>query len=127
MECLANYTLDVCDCVNFYMPRDNTSSICGTAMVDCMRDAERNTCKINTTGESLISVLLEDMYLKNLKRKLEKYKNLKRPKSQTHCDCLPLCTDLSYDVETSQTDWEWNKWFVAREIDLMEKLSICQR
>ncbi|KAH0815247.1 hypothetical protein GEV33_007544 [Tenebrio molitor] len=104
MECLANYTLDVCDCVNFYMPRDNTSNICGTAMVDCMRDAE------------------QDMYLKNLKRKLEKYKNLKRPKSQTHCDCLPLCTDLSYDVETSQTDWEWNKCLAEKALESLSSL-----
>lgn len=23
------------------------------------------------------------------------------------CDCMPICTDLSYDVETSQNDWNW--------------------
>jgi amiloride-sensitive sodium channel len=42
IECLANYTLDICDCVNFYMPRDNTTSICGTEKLECMRDAESN-------------------------------------------------------------------------------------
>lgn len=23
------------------------------------------------------------------------------------CDCMPICTDLSYDVEISQNDWNW--------------------
>lgn len=27
------------------------------------------------------------------------------------CDCLPLCTDLSYDVSTSQANMAWSKYF----------------
>jgi hypothetical protein len=25
-------------------------------------------------------------------------------------DCLPLCTDLSYNVETSLTKWDWKEF-----------------
>jgi amiloride-sensitive sodium channel len=67
------------------------------------------------------------MQLKNLKTKLEKGKSKKKIKSQTECDCLPLCTDLSYDVETSQTDWEWNKWFEAQDAESLEGLGTCKK
>lgn len=29
------------------------------------------------------------------------------------CDCLPLCTDLSYDVSTSQAHMGWSKYYQA--------------
>ena len=57
LECLTNYTLDVCGCVNFYMPRkfyvlsvnvirnlfilgENGTKICGTGQVECMKSRE---------------------------------------------------------------------------------------
>ncbi|CAH1100944.1 unnamed protein product [Psylliodes chrysocephalus] len=40
LECLANYTLQKCGCVNFFMPRTNTTKICGNAMINCMEEAE---------------------------------------------------------------------------------------
>lgn len=30
-----------------------------------------------------------------------------------NCDCLPICTDLTYDVEISQNDWGWINFFGA--------------
>ncbi|XP_063915462.1 pickpocket protein 28-like [Zophobas morio] len=94
MECLTNYTLHVCGCVNFFMPRENGTKLCGTSHIDCMRDAE------------------SAMQMKHLRKQLNKplikhRKHKKKPK--VDCDCLPICADLSYDVETSQTDWEWEK------------------
>lgn len=46
--------------------------------------------------------------MKHLRRELNKHKKL-RKRAKIDCDCLPICADLSYDVETSQTDWEWEK------------------
>ncbi|XP_031634318.1 pickpocket protein 28-like [Contarinia nasturtii] len=34
-ECLANYTLKICGCVKFSMPRDKNTKICGAASIDC--------------------------------------------------------------------------------------------
>ncbi|KAG5875633.1 hypothetical protein JTB14_037310 [Gonioctena quinquepunctata] len=39
LECLTNYTLDSCGCVDFYMPRNNGTDICGNAMKKCMEAA----------------------------------------------------------------------------------------
>ncbi|RZC36788.1 pickpocket protein 28 [Asbolus verrucosus] len=92
MECLTNYTFDNCGCVNFFMPRENGTQVCGTYNVECMKEAEA------------------DMQMKNLKRKLNKPKHKrKKKKGKVDCDCMPICADLTYDVETSQTDWDWEK------------------
>lgn len=32
-------------------------------------------------------------------------------KKHRKCDCLPACTSLSYNIETSQSDWDWYKRF----------------
>ncbi|KAJ3647269.1 hypothetical protein Zmor_024794 [Zophobas morio] len=91
LECLTNFTLRTCGCVNFFMPRDNETRICGTGKITCMRNAENF------------------MQIKDLHRKLSK-KDFKRADD---CDCLPICTDVTYDVETSQTDWDWKKSYSA--------------
>ncbi|KAJ3617442.1 hypothetical protein MTP99_007159 [Tenebrio molitor] len=92
MECLTNYTIHHCGCVNFFMPRENGTEICGTGSVECMRYAE------------------SAMQMKNLERKLNKPKRRKhKRRGKIDCDCLPICADLSYDVETSQTNWDWIK------------------
>lgn len=35
----------------------------------------------------------------------------KGKKKRTECGCLPSCTSLNYNIETSQSDWEWVKRF----------------
>lgn len=42
----------------------------------------------------------------------KRYNYLK--KNQENCDCMPLCTDLTYDIETSQADWNWKKQKIAK-------------
>ncbi|XP_015833908.2 pickpocket protein 28-like [Tribolium castaneum] len=92
IECLANFTLDMCGCVNFFMPRDNSTSICSSSNLSCMNEAEKI------------------LQIKNLKGKLDKKK---KKKSVDDCDCLPLCSDLNYNIETSQSDWDWQMVFTA--------------
>ncbi|XP_068913463.1 pickpocket protein 28-like [Tenebrio molitor] len=91
LECLTNYTLWFCDCVNFFMPRENETQICGTNNIECMEIAEKA------------------MYLVNLGSKLEDSELF-----LDHCGCLPVCADLTYKVELSQSNWEWNKLLHAR-------------
>ncbi|KAK4887600.1 hypothetical protein RN001_003871 [Aquatica leii] len=38
-ECLSHYALKKCDCVGFYMPRRNTTPICGPVKFDCLKEA----------------------------------------------------------------------------------------
>jgi hypothetical protein len=47
----------------------------------------------------------------NLGTKLANFTNLDKVKD---CDCLPVCADLSYKIQVSQINWEWDKWLQAR-------------
>lgn len=36
------------------------------------------------------------------------------------CDCLPACTSITYDAETSQADFNWQKLFIAYKANFSE-------
>lgn len=29
--------------------------------------------------------------------------------SKVYCDCMPSCTELSYELDQSQVDWDWDE------------------
>lgn len=33
---------------------------------------------------------------------------------QFACDCKPLCTDIVYDIEQSQTEWDYAEQFKVK-------------
>lgn len=74
LECLTNLTLKDCGCVLFYMPRNKTTNICGSLKYVCSVFA---------------SLTLSRMALES--------KGLK-------CDCLPSCSSISYNIETSEME-----------------------
>lgn len=37
------------------------------------------------------------------------------------CDCKPLCTDIIYDIEESQTEWNYKEQFRAQRLTLGTK------
>lgn len=47
--------------------------------------------------------------LQNLGSNITKTDRNKKRKKHRKCDCLPSCTSLKYNIETSQTDYEWVK------------------
>ncbi|XP_044759462.1 pickpocket protein 28-like isoform X2 [Coccinella septempunctata] len=85
-ECYINYTITQCDCVNFYMPRDNETRVCRLSERFCLQDARKS--------------YNEDI----LKERLDRF----RSDDKTMCKCLPLCADLSYNAELSQSEWDWS-------------------
>ncbi|RZC41709.1 ASC domain containing protein [Asbolus verrucosus] len=94
LECLTNYTLQRCQCVNFFMPRQNGSKICGIDSIVCMKLADRAVQMV--------------YILKNLKQIWNTtYEDIKG-EFDLECDCLPICSDLHYEAETTETDWNWN-------------------
>lgn len=59
------------------------------------------------------------MHLTDLSVKVER--NFEFVTNETQfCDCLPVCSDLTYEVETSQTDWEWEKWIKAERKNITD-------
>ncbi|KAF5300624.1 hypothetical protein FQA39_LY11085 [Lamprigera yunnana] len=76
-ECQANYTLQNCNCVAFYMPKNSDTPLCGPGSFQCMKKSRR----------------LYSQSEKNI------------------CNCLPSCNSLEYDLELTQTQWDWRKAF----------------
>ncbi|KAJ8916815.1 hypothetical protein NQ315_005822 [Exocentrus adspersus] len=99
LECLTNFTLHQCGCVNFYMPRDNSTSICGNGKSRCMKKAEQ----LLQMGDLRKKIELSE----NKSTNGNNTKNKEFYRDLLDCDCMPLCNDLSYDVEISQNDWDW--------------------
>lgn len=56
----------------------------------------------------MIVAIMQMHDLQSINKRYNYFRN-----NQENCDCMPLCTDLTYDVETSQTDWNWKKQKMA--------------
>ncbi|RZC42105.1 ASC domain containing protein [Asbolus verrucosus] len=100
LECLTNYTLTKCGCAKYtfsiaYLNNklqfcslgDNETAICGTGRSDCVQDAE-----IELKHNEMIRTVSEEV-----------------KEGETYCDCKPSCTELTYRVETSQTNWHQSR------------------
>ncbi|XP_031637927.1 pickpocket protein 28-like [Contarinia nasturtii] len=96
LECLSNFTKLECGCVQFSMPRDRNTEICGSDKIKCYNDAEGK--------------LLEKNFINNENAE-------SAPKG---CNCLPSCTMINYDVEISQAKFDWVGLFKAFKSPLDE-------
>ncbi|KAK9506043.1 hypothetical protein O3M35_008052 [Rhynocoris fuscipes] len=83
LECLTNYTLKRCGCVAIHMPRSENEKICGAGSKICMQEAT----------DSLKRREIELSYEVNI--------------IEGSCNCLPACTSIQYDAETSQADFNF--------------------
>ncbi|XP_037043764.1 pickpocket protein 28-like [Bradysia coprophila] len=78
LECLANYTLNQCGCVPYFMHHFNDTKICGTDL-DCYWTA------------------LHDLFL-------PEFKDDGTHALIDDCNCLPTCTQLSYTIQVTELD-----------------------
>ncbi|KAJ9596122.1 hypothetical protein L9F63_012706 [Diploptera punctata] len=74
LECEANYTLKVCNCVPYYLPKDINTTICGRNEEDCINSA-RKILEMMMVDESTIG---------------------KKEWPKPVCRCLPGCTEINY-------------------------------
>lgn len=95
MECFTNYTLRVCGCVKFSMPRTPDMPVCAEDKILCYLQAEDN--------------MLIDMF------------NDRDSNNNEDCNCLPSCTALEYDMEISQGNYDMNK-ILENEVEGFEDL-----
>ncbi|XP_058456439.1 pickpocket protein 28-like [Malaya genurostris] len=86
LECLTNFTLKKCGCVQLSMPRAPNVSICGIGQQECYNRA---------TSELL------EMEVKLLEKS--------QSKQMDECNCLPSCRVVQYNTEISQASFEWQK------------------
>ncbi|KAK9883356.1 hypothetical protein WA026_001531 [Henosepilachna vigintioctopunctata] len=128
IECLSNYTLIKCKCVAFWMPRQQSTPICGPANLVCVNWARESydlsnlkdklkedrlkkqlaAAKANKTIKSLKFWEQEgqeeaDEQIKNLEDKIISVKS--------KCNCFPICSDLTYAGTASSLDFRWNEQY----------------
>ncbi|KAL9703315.1 hypothetical protein quinque_006833 [Culex quinquefasciatus] len=88
LECLTNFTLSHCGCVRFSMPRNGTTPECETNQMECMMGAEQRYLEMDfrsRRGDEPINY-------------------------HDDCNCLPGCASVQYDLEITQTDFDWKGW-----------------
>ncbi|XP_060522631.1 pickpocket protein 28-like isoform X2 [Cylas formicarius] len=102
VECLTNFTLARCKCVAYHMPHEEGTPICGSGNLKCMFEAQTELLQIEVQS-GLNSI--DDEEGLNITSK---------------CDCLPACTSLVYNAETSQADFQFEKLFQAFKANLSE-------
>uniref|UniRef100_A0A182WEP0 Pickpocket n=1 Tax=Anopheles minimus TaxID=112268 RepID=A0A182WEP0_9DIPT len=86
LECLANFTLHMCGCIQYSMPRAAGVHICGIEKLQCCEQAE---AILQEQGLGLID---------NSSRTLLR-----------SCNCLPACIFLEYKTEISQAHFDWRR------------------
>ncbi|XP_017770444.1 PREDICTED: pickpocket protein 28-like [Nicrophorus vespilloides] len=102
VECLTNFTLATCGCVAHHMPHTESTPICGSGNTICMAMAVHKLLAVQV-DEGISSFHEGDDEIKEGK-----------------CNCLPACTSLTYNAETSQADFNWQALFRAYKSDLNE-------
>lgn len=85
IECLTNYTLHLCGCVQFWMPHPKAAPVCSLHDSPCYQSAAvkllRMTAKKNAKSNEGIS--------------------------WNSCNCLPTCNYVEYRTQVSQAEWNW--------------------
>uniref|UniRef100_A0A1S4HE31 Amiloride-sensitive sodium channel, other n=2 Tax=Anopheles gambiae TaxID=7165 RepID=A0A1S4HE31_ANOGA len=94
LECLSNVTKALCGCVRFSMPRSNDTTVCPLSMWQCMYRAKwflrpSNNSRLPPNEEFEITKIVNS------------------------CNCLPACSSVYYDVETTQTSLDMEKFLLA--------------
>nr|XP_049464936.1 pickpocket protein 28-like [Anopheles coluzzii] len=103
LECLTNVTQAMCGCVRFSMPRSNDTKVCPLSMFHCMSDAKWIVYDIDDPDRPV---------------------NEKITAMVNRCNCLPACSSISYDVETTQSKLDLEKFLHVNHVYESDKFYI---
>ncbi|XP_072758970.1 pickpocket protein 28 isoform X2 [Anoplolepis gracilipes] len=99
LECEANFTQKICDCVQYYMPKSANTPICGKRDEQCAKRARR-AMEIKLYDEDLNPINITEV---------------------PSCNCWPGCYEISYRIELSQnkltSSFNIDKRYVKKNID----------
>ncbi|XP_045451668.1 uncharacterized protein LOC123660657, partial [Melitaea cinxia] len=105
MECLTNFTNARCGCVHFGMPHGPEMRVCNAGSVACMNNAEMELVTVE-----IQSRLDEEMSSNDTLGEARRV--------AAECKCLPACTSIEYEAETSQADFDFKALFKAYNFPL---------
>ncbi|KAG6461393.1 hypothetical protein O3G_MSEX012597 [Manduca sexta] len=86
LECLSNYTYNMCGCVGFYMPHNTSDRICTVQSKHCMESVIEKIAETETAG---------------IKSRL--------------CNCLPACNTVEYDAEILKTKFNIKHYLMSKK------------
>ncbi|XP_053610763.1 pickpocket protein 28-like [Plodia interpunctella] len=109
LECLTNYTYSRCGCVHFGMPHNSSMRVCNTAKVACMKQARAEFSVVELKKGFEKNVLEENIS--------------EAVRSAASCSCLPGCSTLSYEAETSQADYDFKQLCRAYNVTLADDVN----
>ncbi|XP_063829494.1 pickpocket protein 28-like [Ostrinia nubilalis] len=97
MECLTNFTNAMCGCVHVGMLRSADIPVCNVGKMACVTNAQI---------ELVVSNIKEGLHIEEA----EGNKTIQGARQlAAQCHCLPACTSIEYNSETSQADFDWRK------------------
>ncbi|XP_060522682.1 pickpocket protein 28-like [Cylas formicarius] len=105
MECDIKMTIDRCQCVEYYMPRNKSMPICGIGKMECLQQVSHIRSYI----------YLPQVYIHN-----HMYRK-KHHADQGLCHCPPMCNNMDYNVEITESDYDWPRKMKAIGIDVVQE------
>ncbi|CAG4955982.1 unnamed protein product [Parnassius apollo] len=109
IECLTNFTYVRCGCVHFGMPHGPNMTVCNAGSVACIKQAQMELVTIEI--------------LSNLDKKLNENDTLGESRAvAAKCKCLPACTSIEYEAETSQADFDWKALYTAFNLTISDDI-----
>ncbi|CAH0725781.1 unnamed protein product, partial [Brenthis ino] len=100
MECLTKFTYARCGCVHFGMPHGPEMPVCNAGSVECMKKAQME----------LFTIEVQSSFEKDTN---DKDSFCEARLVAADCKCLPACTSIEYEAETSQADYDWKALYRA--------------
>ncbi|XP_013148198.1 PREDICTED: sodium channel protein Nach [Papilio polytes] len=105
VECLTNFTYARCGCVHFGMPHGPGMTVCNAGSVACIKKSQME----------LVTVAIES----RLEEESSENDTLGVAREvASRCKCLPACTSIEYEAETSQADYDWKALYTAFNVTI---------
>ncbi|XP_059047783.1 pickpocket protein 28-like [Achroia grisella] len=96
LECHSNFTYEQCGCVAFYMPHNDSESICTSEQAKCIGLARVDFAK------RVIDDFIDE--------------------GSDPCSCLPTCNSIEYDADSTVSDYNFKD--ILRQIETLKKTNL---
>lgn len=112
LECHTNHTLKLCGCVEFFMPSMKKENLTISNLIlnfsgfnsTKICNKKKLNCVLNVSNTLQKADIFFNVRSSERPKKLEKIEN---------CNCLPMCYDLTYNVQVSTYSYSFKDHFIG--------------
>ncbi|XP_030760546.1 pickpocket protein 28-like [Sitophilus oryzae] len=112
LECLIDLTIEICGCVQYFMPRNKSTPMCGTEQYECLKLVEERQALVFMESNLAKHKLMNKHFHKHFGGK-------KNMSSKYSCNCPSMCNTIDYNVEITESDYDWPRKMAAIGIDVV--------